>query len=377
MGSNNEGLRHKAISSVSWTTLGAAVMVIINLIQVAILSKILTAREFGLMSLVLVVINFSNIFVDIGISKAIIHKQNVPAKHLSSLYYTNILLGILFFTIIWFSSLFISSFFNEKDLVKLLKTISIVFLIQPLGQQFTALLQKELQFKSIAIRNIIARFAALLVSVLLAFNGYGVYSLVYAQITYVLVGTILIIIIGIRIHRPSLHFRFSDLKYYMHFGLFQMGDQLVTYFNSQMDVIIIGKLLGTSDVGIYSIAKDLVNKPMFLINPIITKVTFPLLAKLQDDISKAKRAYLRIVNLISSVNFPVYAIMILLAEPIILLILGDKWTSSIRIFQILGFVYLLRSRGNPAGSFMQALGRPDISFSSTGVFLSAPVFEML
>lgn len=371
----NNTLRTKAVSSVSWTAIAAVVMVIIHLIQIGVLSRILSATEFGLMSIILIIINFSNLFIDIGFSKAIIHKQKISNDHLSSLYYTNIIAGLIIFFIIWFGAPYISLFFEEPNLTELLKTVAFLFLIQPFGQQFTALLQKELKFKSIAIRNMLARFAALIVAVFTAYNGYGVYALIYGQMTYVLVGTFLIIIIGLRIHKPTLHFKLSDLKEYLNFGLFQSADQIVAFFNSQMDIILVGKFLGTADVGIYSIAKDLINKPMFLINPIITKVTFPLLAKLQNDKNKVKKIYLKIVNLISSVNFPVYAIMILLAEPIVMFVLGAKWTSSIIIFQILGFVYLLRSCGNPAGSLLQALGRPDISFSwNLSVLFILPIF---
>ncbi len=176
-------------------------------------------------------------------------------------------------------------------------------MIQPFGQQFMVLWQKELRFKEIARIDIINKFITLIVTVWFAYAGYGVYSLVYGAIAGSIVQTAQFIELGFKKHKPRLIFKLSDIKEFLNFGAYQMGERTINYFNYQLDTILIGKLLGMEALGIYNIAKSLIMKPAMVFNPIITKVTFPAMAKIQDDIVRLKEVYLKTINYLSSVNF--------------------------------------------------------------------------
>jgi O-antigen/teichoic acid export membrane protein len=138
------GLKQQAISGVKWTTLSSVINTGIQLVQLAILTRLLKATDFGLMALVMVVIGFSQMFIDMGISNAIIYKQKVTDNQLNSLYWLNIFAGIIIFVIVFFLSPFVSQFYHEPELKNLILLVGITFLIQPFGQQFMILLQKNL-----------------------------------------------------------------------------------------------------------------------------------------------------------------------------------------------------------------------------------------
>ncbi len=153
-----------------------------------------------------------------------------------------------------------------------------------------------------------------------------------------------------------------------------MGEKTVNYFNSQFDTLLIGKLLGMEALGVYNIAKTLAFKPYQIINPIVTKVAFPVLAKMQDEIEKLKRAYLQILRLLAYANAPVYAAMIIFAKPLIILFFGEAWTDSIPFLRILAITALCNSIGNPVGALLLARGRADWGFYwNLGMLLFMPL----
>ncbi len=356
------GLKQQAISGVKWTTLSSVINTGIQLVQLAILTRLLKATDFGLMALVMVVIGFSQTFIDMGISNAIIYKQKITENQLSSLYWLNIFAGIIVFVIVFFLSPFASKFYHEPELKNLIILVGITFIIQPFGQQFMILLQKNLKFDKIAKSQIIAMFISFIVTISFAFIGYGVYSLAFGNITNIIISTIVFIILGLKIHTPKLHFKKSDLKGFINFGLFQMGEKTINYFNSQFDTILIGKLLGTETLGIYNIAKRLVMKPSQVVNPIITRVAFPIMSKVNDNINKLKNIYLKIIRYLSSVNFPIYILMAIFAKPIVYIMFGSKWSDTITLIQIMSLTFILRSTVNPIGSLQLSRGRADMGF---------------
>lgn len=317
-------LKLKAITSVKWTTFSTAVTTIIQLAQIAVLARFLKPNDFGIMALAMVVIGFSDAFMDAGISNAIIHKQEISPEQLSSLYWLNVFSGIAVFLAAGLLSPLIASFYKEPELTPIIWWVSLTFVIQSFGRQFMILFQKELMFDIIARVEIISKFAGFLAAVVLAFQGFRVYALIFALLAATFFQAALFFLAGIKYHRPSFHFKKSDLRGFLRFGIFQMGEKTVNYFNTQLDVILIGKLLGAEALGIYYIAKQIIMRPAQIINPIITRVTFPLLARVQDDMTLLKNAYLKTINYLSSVNFPVHIFIAILAGPIVLILLGKS-----------------------------------------------------
>ena len=367
-------LKQEAITGLKWTSMSTVIVAILQLTQLAILARFLDPSAFGLMALVMVVIGFSQAFLDMGISNAIIHKQEVTKDQLSTLYWVNIFAGLVLFFIIVLIAPFISEFYKEPELTKLILIISLTFIIQPFGQQFMVLWQKKLRFSEIARIDIVNKSISLVVSVYLAYKGYGVYAIVFGVLAGIVSQTIQFVFIGLKEYRPGFVFKIGEVREFLSFGAYQMGEKTINYFNYQIDTILIGKLLGVEALGIYTVAKRIIMTPSQIINPIITKVTFPVMAKLQDDIPRLKNIYLKTINYLSSVNFPIYVFIFIFAHDIVLIIFGEKWLEAVYIMKILSIWGALRSTGNPVGSLLLARGKANWGFWwNLGIFFYTPI----
>jgi O-antigen/teichoic acid export membrane protein len=367
-------LKKFAINGIKWTALSSILIALISIIQLSILSHYLSPKDYGLMAIVMVVIGFSKIFSDMGISNAIIHKQNITLEQLSSLYWLNIASGIFIFVIVLFIAPLIAKFYNEPSLTILLSFVAMTFIILSFGNQYKILFQKELEFNIIAKIEILASIASFLVAVFFALLDYGVFALVYATLTSSVVSSTLLIYFGMHKHKPKFLYNHYQIKTFFSFGLFQIGENILNYFSSQFDVILIGKILGTDVLGIYTIAKNLAMRPMQVINPIVTRVTFPLMAKVQIDNNKLKNIYLKSINYLSSINFPIYIMVIILSDHIINILFGNNWQGASDILKVLSLYAMFRSVGNPIGTLQLAKGRADMGFYwDLGVFILLPL----
>lgn len=351
-------LKNKAINGIKWTALSSIINAILQLLQLMILARYLSAADFGIIAILMVIVGFSQVFVDFGLSKAIIYKKKITSKQLDTLYWLNIILAFLIFTLIYFLSEYIANFYNQEILSKYIILISLSIIIQAFGQQFRTLFQKELKFDILAKIDIIAAFISFISAIVLALNNYGVYSLIYPVLVITSIKSVLLLFYGLKVHKIGFSFNLNEVKEFLSFGSYTVGNGIVSTIATKIDIIIIGKLLGTETLGLYSIIKELILKPAELINPVIIKVAFPTMSKVNDDIIAVKRIYLKLINYVASINFPIYFVSALLAPEIITIFLGEKWLNGVFIFQILAFWAMIRSIGNPVGSLVMALGKP-------------------
>ncbi len=367
-------LKNRAVSGIKWTTFSSVIVAMLQILQLVILARLLDPSVFGLMAITSVVIGFAQAFLDMGISNAIIHKQEVSYTQLSTLYWLNILSGVVLFIIVSLCAPLVALFYQEAELTNIIILVAMTFLIQPFGQQFVVLWQKELRFNDIAKVDVITKLLSLLVSVIFAYYNYGVYALVYGVLAGTLLQTLVFVYKGFREYTISFVFQLSDVREFLNFGLYQMAEKTLNYFNSQIDTLLIGKLLGVEALGFYNIAKQIIMKPIQIINPIVSKVSFPVMAKIQHDTDKLKEIYLKTINLLSSTNFPIYLFMFITAPQLVALIFGEKWIDAVVIVQILSIYGALRSIGNPVGTLLLAKGRADWGFYwNLGLFFYMPI----
>lgn len=366
-------LQGQAAAGVRWTSLSSGCNAVSEILRAVVLARLLSPVDFGLMAMVAVVIGFAQMFVDLGVSAAIIHRQDATKEQLSSLYWLNIVVGILAFGVVWICLPLVSMLFREPRIVPLLRLAALVFLIAPIGSQFEILLQKELEFRLLARWEIAASVTSTIVAVACGAAGFGVWAMVYCFLTSCTVKAVLLARIGFTRFRPSFHFRRSDLKGYIGFGLYQMGQRGLNYLAERLDQLLIGPLLGAHTLGFYNFALNLTAQPISRINPILTKVAFPLFSKVQHDTARLKRGYLKLVHLIVTVNAPLLIGLAAVAPWAVPIIFGAKWGPSIRLIQILSFVALSRAIGNPSGSLQLAKGRADLGFWWDLILLASSV----
>jgi lipopolysaccharide exporter len=355
-------LKEQAVSGVKWTSMSTVITVSVQFLQLAVLARLLSPEHFGLMGMVLVVIGFAQTFGDMGVSNALIHHQDATRDQLSSLYWLNMLSGIVVFVLVWMATPLVVGFYDEPQLKGMMFWASLIFLITPIGQQFQILLQKELRFNQLAWVEVASVTLGAIVATLSAVSGQGAFSLVWGQLALATTKVALLAKIGLNTWRPSLRFRRDDLKGYISFGLYQMGERSVNYFSWNMDKLLIGKLLGAEALGFYSVAYQLVIRPLFILNPTITQVAFPVLSKVQTDDTRLKRGYLRMIQAVAFVSMPVYLGMFAVAYPLLDILLGSGWGPAVDVFQVLVLLGVFYSLGNPLGSLLLAKGRADVGF---------------
>lgn len=355
-------LKKRAFSGVVWTSTSTVLTTIIQFVQLAVLARLLKPSDFGLMGMVMVVIGFAQAFADMGVSNAIIYRQHTNSSQLSSLYWLNILTGVMVFGILVASSPLIVKFYGEPRLSGLILWAALIFLITPIGQQFQILLQKELQFDRLAKVEVVGATLGMMVSLIAAWKGQGVFALIWGQLVNTSCQATLLASLGWATWRPSLEFKLNDLKDYLNFGLYQMGERSINYFSWNMDKLLIGKLLGSESLGFYNLAYQLMIRPISLMNPIITRVAFPVFSSIQNDDVKLKSGYLKVIKATSFLNLPIYIGMFAIAKPLIIFLLGSEWVPTIGVFKILVWLGIFYSLGNPIGSLMLAKGRADLGF---------------
>ncbi len=354
--------RNNLVKGVKWTSVGTIGVAVCSLLRLSILTRFLDREDFGLMALVLFVLGVISLFMDMGLTSAIFHRQEISKKEYSSLYWINLAFGILVFVIIVFISPFIADFYDSSILSSLIIIMSTTVIFAGLGNQFRTIEQKNLNFKIIALVELISAILSLIIAIVMAVEGFGIYSLVISALVQYALPNIFFFLRGWIMNPILFHFNLKESLLFLRIGIFEVGSQFVNYFNRDIDIIIIGKVFSPEILGGYSLAKQLVFKPAQIINPIITKVSNPLLAKFQDNIATLKKNYLKLINIVSSINFFVYLLVFLFAPIIVKILYGSEYGNIVILVRILSVYMYIRSIGNPIGSLVIATGRTDISF---------------
>jgi len=367
-------LNQQVIKGVKWTTIGTVTVAVSNILKISVLARFLSKDDFGVFAILTFFLGFFNLFSDMGLTTAILHKQNIKKNEYASLYWFNILFCIFLYLLLFLITPMISNFYNAPTLDFLIKLLGLSIIINSIGLQFRTIETKNMSFKYISIFDIIASVASLLFAIWLAMNGYGVLSLVYSIILQYTISNILLLLLGIKKFGILFHFKFKELKPFLSIGLFQVGGQLANFFNRNLDILIIGKFFTQEILGGYSLAKELVFKPAQVINPILTKVAAPTLAKFQINQELLKENYLKLINIVSSINSIIYFVLIVFAPIIVDVLYGGGYTNIVILVRVLCVYMFFRAISNPIGSLVVATGRTDVEFIwNIGLLIFIPI----
>lgn len=353
-------LKQKAIQGVIWTGSSTFVVAGLNFVINAVLARLLSPHDFGLMGLVLVVTGFAMMTADFGVAASVIHKQNINEKQLSTFFYLNLLTGFALSVLCYGLSDALAALFGYAELSGILKTISVSFLIVSFGQVMRSLLQKQIEFKTLFKIDVFSSVLYGVFSITLAVNGFGVWSLAYGLLIKQCTDSILLWIFST--FRPRYGIDFKDMKSLLKFGMYVYGEKFLNYFNGNLDNILIGKFLGLEALGYYTLAYNLMLIPVFKIGGAVSQVAFPAFSTIQNDDGKIRNGYLKMIRYISLVTFPIMGILFVVAPEFIDIIYGPKWAPAVLVLQILCVVGAARSIATTLGSVLYAKGRSDIGF---------------
>lgn len=349
--------------SVRWVaaeTLIARGTVVISAIVVG---RALGPKIMGAVAVILLLRELSNIISNFGLSQAIIQHPNPSDHQLATLYTLNWILGLIAFLGIVSTSPLLATYFGEPVLKHVLPIAGIGFLLEPIGQQVNAQLQKAMDFGILAKTSITSATITAFGSICGVYMGYGIWAIVAAGLASSAVRQCIYIWIAFRrhmLHGFALDIRGS--KNLLSFGLFRTGADGLNMVNSRIDQFIIGGLLGSTALGIYSMAQNWTLTLMQQINAIATRVAFPAIAGFQHDLPRVRAAHLRLVNRATTVNAAVFFGMAAVAHPLIMLVMGPEWEALIPVLQLMCGYVLLRSLGNLNGPLAMGLGKANWAF---------------
>ncbi|WP_226682035.1 teichuronic acid biosynthesis protein TuaB [Sutcliffiella horikoshii] len=350
------------LTGAKWTGISTVIITVIQVVQFALLGNLLSKEQFGIVGMITTVVIFTQILLDMGFSAAIIQKEKVTNEQLSTLYWLNIIVGIVLFVLLYFTSPFIAGFYNQDELIPLIKVLGIMFLIAPIGQQFQYLLQKDLNFNLLSKIEVLANVASFFSLVALVFFIQELYAYVISQVFLHSLKGILFFVVYSKKWKPSFIFNFASIKELMSFGIFQLMSRLVNRIGANIDYILIGRFLGAEALGIYSLAYQVVTIPVQKINPIITRVAFPVFSRSQSDNALLSEGFLNVTKILALVSLPLLLGLIAISDVFIEVFFGERWLVAAPILSILAIVGILRVLMNPNGSVILAKGKANIAF---------------
>ncbi|MDP2537247.1 MOP flippase family protein [Alteromonas stellipolaris] len=354
---DNSLLKKKAFSSVAWAGSIQFISQIVNFALGIILARLLTPNDFGLMAMVLVFTGISQLLTDFGLSSSLIQKDKVEKNEAFTCFVINFLIGLLFTIVLVLNSENISNFYNEPKLTILVIVLAPIFLLNSICSVPNALMARELQHKKIALIEMGSLLLGTIVAVILAFSGLGIWSLVAQQFIRSIVKAFLLTLLSkFKLEK----FDFNTISSLLNFSINVFFTRLIQQISEQTDKIIVGRYIGTTDLGFYSRAFHLTTFPIYNITRVVGNVMFPALSKIKHDVTKIGQIYLRLVGIISVLTFPILVGFAVLSESIILSLLGEQWLPMKPYFIFFSLTSMLASIGQISGSFYLSQGRADI-----------------
>lgn len=339
----------------SWSLLGVWVSYAIQLGTTMVLARLLTPGEFGLMAMALTFTVIANQFRSLGLSHATVQSQNLTWSQVNALFWINAGVGVLLGVLVAASGFALAAFYGESGLVRVCLALGGAYLFSGLAVQHEALLNRRLQFRTIALRNTLAGLLSCTAAVIAAFAGMGVWALVIQNVAAVIFGAaVLWIAVPWRPTWPG-GFRQS-------FGLIRFGanvtiGNLFTTLTRQGDNVIVGRFLGAGPLGLYSKAYSLLTLPLNQLKTPISGVMVPTLSALQDEPERFRSTYCSTVSGLAHLGMPFVVLLAASAVELIDVFLGPQWGGAAHVFQILAAASFVQLVSGTSGWLYISSGR--------------------
>ena len=331
-------LKDKAISGVKWSAIGRFSTQGVNFIIGLVLARLLSPSDYGVVGMVGIFFAIAQTFIDSGFGSALIRKNDCSDTDYSTAFYFNIIVGFVCCVILSVLSPVIANFFKTPILKDIIKVMSLNMLISSFVIVHGTKLTHSVDFKSQTLVGLIASIISGVSGIILAYSGFGVWSLVLQH----LIATILrgILLIWVTKWLPKREFSKESFQYLFNFGSKILTASLLHTIYANMTTMIIGKFYSAKDLGYYSRGESLATYPSSNITGILQSVTYPVLSKIQDDDKRLIEAYRKLISMTSMVIFFGMFLLMALAEPLIVTLLTDKWLDSVIYLQVFCLAYM-------------------------------------
>ena len=351
-------LKNKVVTGLFWTFGERIITQGISFVLSIILARILMPSEFGVLALILVFINIANVFVSTGLGEALIQKKDTDESDFSTMFYCSFVLSVFLYVILFFLAPYIAAFYNNSELTWVLRIISLILPVSSFSTIQQAYVSKKMMFKKFFLSNFCSAIVSGIIGILMAYNGYGVWSLVAQFLISSVVGTI-VLFFTIK-WRPKWLFSITAAKELIGFGWKLVAANLINTVYGELRGLIIGKNYSMADLAYYNRGNQFPSLIISNINTTISKVIFPALAEVNDDSSRLKNVTRRAMKITAYLTFPLMIGLMSIANSFILVLLTEKWLFAVPFLQICCVYWLFQPMQTANWQVIKALGRSDL-----------------
>ena len=366
-----KNLKQSVIKGIAWRSTVDISNLILQIVFTAILARLLTPADFGIVVMALLFIRFVKMMTQIGFGTAIIQSQDITQAQISAIFLIQICIACFISLFCYLAAPLAANFFNQSKLTELIHILTWVVLINSFAFP-QIILQKKMQFGGSSILEMFSMMVSNIIGITMAFKGYGIWSLVFRQMTQAIIFTIGIWIIAKWIPvKPQ----FTGLKKLFNFGLYMLGSKIFHYFSQNLAAIIIGKFIGAETLGAFNIAYNLAIVPAQKIQSILTTVLTPTFSQIQNDITNLKNTFFISLFTLGIVFIPLMLGLSAISNNLVLIVYGEQWQQAGVFLSLLAVVGLLKGMEHLLLSIILATGGAATGFRITVIetFASFPL----
>lgn len=351
-------LKDRSIQSIFWSSVQQFGNQGVAFIVSVILARLLAPEEFGLVAMILVFIKICEAIIDSGLSQSLIRTLNANNEDYATVFYYNLVVSILLYVILYASADSIANFYNEPQLIDLIQALGLVIIIKSFSIIQITKFTKDLNFKTQTIIALPSLVGSAIIALYMAFNNFGVWSLVGYRLSREIFSSVLLWVYTK--WYPGLVFSVSKFKVHFKFGLNLLFSSLLNSVFNNIYTLVIGKYYSAADLGYFNRADSLQRLPVNNLGNILNRVTYPLFSEIQEDNKKLKSTYLKVIGLSIFIVSPIMCFMSVLAKPLIIFLLTEKWVEAVPYLQILAFCGLLYPIHSFNLNILKVKGRSDL-----------------
>ena len=350
-------LRNKTIRGVGWSAADAFLGQGITFVVGLVLARLLSPEEYGLIGICLIFTTVLNGIVDSGFSNAIIRKKDATNEDYNTMFITNMVISVVLYALLYFSAPLISTFF-ALELTALVRAIGLVLIINALSLTQQTNLTKKIDFKTKTKASIVSAVLSGIAGIAMAYMGYGVWALVAQQLSKQTIYTLCLWILNR--WWPNFHFSLSSFKYMWGFGWKLLVSGLLDRLWNQLYQVVVGKFYNPETLGQYTRGREYANIFSFNITSIVQRVTYPVLAEVQDEKERMVAAYRKVIKITMFATCICMISLGAVAEPLIYCLIGEKWHQAATFLPLMCISMSLYPLHAINLNMLQVQGRSDI-----------------
>lgn len=355
----SESLKSKTAKGISWgfadNILSSGITALANIV----LARILMPEDFGIIAMTTIFMTLSTSLVDSGFTGALTRKKSVCREDFDTVFYFNLAVSVLLYSVLYLCAPLISAFFNQQILIPVIRVMGLSLIINAFGIVQRVILVRRIDFKTQAIISLASSITAGVISIVLASAGYGVWSLVALQLLRLAVNSLLLWIFS-KWH-PGLSFSFRSFREMFSFGGRLLITSIVSTLWNEMYSLIIGKMYSSSILGQYSRADKVKGMVTSNVSMVMQKVSYPVLSSIQDESERQVKVYRKVLKTTVLISFTAVFGLYAVAEPFMMTVFGEKWLPSVHYLKILCFSGLFVPLMISSANVINADGRSDIT----------------